>query len=250
MAFNTWKDFKNFEAAVKSKFRFIHSPEVKEFLANIKETLPDRARPLALGTILFRSQIGYETYESQGQTVACGHPSERMKPKRNNSHEGRANPKGISYLYLSNEDNTSLAELRPHNGQIISLARFKMNRDLKVVDCYSVRKHYRYWQCIFDEPQSQEDIGSAIWSMINSAFSTPVTNIESSAGYVPTQILAELFKAEDFDGICFESSMGEGRNFLLFDLDAADFIDCKVMETKSITYEFAEFTDHYSLQEK
>lgn len=250
MDFNTWEDFKNFEAAVKNEYRFIHSPEVKKFLDNIKRTLPNRARPLALGTVLFRSQIGCKTRKSQGQIVACGYPSKRMKPKPNKSHEGRANPKGISYLYLSDEDNTSMAELRPHKGQIISLAQFKMNRDLKLVDCSSVQNQYSYWRCIFDEPHSQEDIGSAIWSMINSAFSKPVTNNESSADYIPTQILAELFKAEDFDGVCFKSGLGEEHNFLLFDADAADFVDCKVMETKSIEYEFSEFTDHYSLQDK
>lgn len=250
MAFNTWEDFKKFEAAVKSEYRFIHSPEVKEFLANIKETLPNRTILLDRGTIFFRSQIGYEPFEAEGQIGACGFPSERMKPKPNNSHEGRANPKGISYLYLSDDPNTSLAESRPHKGQIISLAQFRINRDLKIVDCCTVPMHESEIRFIFNSPQSQEDIRDAIWSRINSAFTKPIANNDTHSDYVPTQILAELFKSSNLDGIRFKSGMGEGHNFLLFDVDSADFINSAVMETKAISYEFSVFTDHYLLRGK
>lgn len=250
MAFNTWKDFKKFEAAVKREYRFIHSPEVKEFLDNIKETLHDRTISLARGTIFFRSQIGYETFVAKGQIGACGFPSERMKPKPNNSHEGRANPKGISYLYLSDDVNTCLAESRPHKGQIISWAQFRINRDLRIVDCCTVPSHDSEMPFIFNPPQSQEDIGDAIWSRINSAFTKPITNNDAHSDYVPTQILAELFKSSSLDGIRFKSGVGEGHNFLLFDVDSADFINSAVLETKAISYEFSAFTDHYSLQEK
>lgn len=250
MAFNSWKDFENFEASVRSKYRFIHSSEVNDFLENLKETLPVRARKIALDTICFRSQIGYDTYESEGQIGACGYPSERMKPTSKVRREGRANPKGISYLYLSNDGDTSLAELRPHKGELISLAEFRIARELNVVDCVSRSKRYDLFGCYFNPPVSQEEIGDAIWSKIGSSFSKPVSNNDSSSDYVPTQVLAELFKSENFDGICFKSGMREGLNYLLFDIESADFIKSTVMETKSISYEFSEFTDHYRLQEK
>lgn len=250
MGFNSWQDYHNFEQDVKFRNRFVHSPEVDEFLFNIERTLPARERSLAHGSILYRGQIGYDEYESEGQLIVSGFPANRMKPIPNKGKEGRANPKGISYLYLSNCENTALAELRPHLGQYISSAQFQIQRNLRVVDCYSVVKHYSHVQCIFNPPQSQDEITNAVWSMINEAFTKPVTNEDESLDYVPTQILAEHFKAKGFDGVCFKSSMGAGHNFILFNLIDAELINCTVMESKSISYQFSECANRYYVQKE
>jgi hypothetical protein len=238
MGFNSWQDFVSFEENVKYKNRFIHSQDVTEFLSNIKRTLPDRKISLAVKTPLFRAQIGHDEDECEGSIRAIGYPAERMKPVPNKGAEGRANPKGISYLYLADDKNTSLAELRPNIGQRMSSAEFKVNRDLNIINCYSVSKYYNYAECVFNTPLTQEDITNAIWSMINDAFTKPVTNNDSTSDYVPTQFLAELFKSEGFHGVCFKSGMGEGCNFILFDLNDADFVGCTVMEAKSVKYDF------------
>ena len=126
MSFNTWRDYQNFAHDVKFKSRFVQSPEVNEFLLNIEKSIPDRELVLASGNILYRGQIGYDEYESEGQLTISGYPPQRMKPILNRGKEGRGNPKGISYLYLSNDENTALAELRPHLGQYISSAQFQL----------------------------------------------------------------------------------------------------------------------------
>lgn len=245
MGFNSWKDFQTFESDVKLKNRFVHSAEVLEFFLNVKRTLPARERPLATGSILHRGQLGYDEDESEGGTLIRGFNPKRMKPIPNKGTEGRANPKGISYLYLSNDENTALAELRPHLGQNISSAQFKVQKDLRIVDCYSVPHHYSHIRCFFDPPTSQDEIGNAIWSLINDAFSKPVNNVDQSADYVPTQILAEYFKSQDFNGVCFKSSMGIGYNYILFDLNDAELVNCTVMETTALSYEFKECTNRY-----
>jgi len=250
LGFISWRDFENFEKNVKHENRYVHSDEVKGFLSNIQRSLPARERSLAADSILFRSQIGYDEYVDEGQLIITGLPRERMKPTPLKGYEGRANPKGISYLYLADDEDTSMAELRPHIGEYISSAQFKVNRNLRLIDCYSVPKHYNYVMCIFDPPTSQEDIGYAIWSMINDAFTKPIKNNDSSSDYVPTQILAEVFKSEGFDGVCFKSSMGAGHNFVLFDLGVADLINCTVMETKSVSYGFSECGNRYHIQSK
>lgn len=250
MGFNNWQDFQQFERKVTFENRFVHSPVVSEFLSNIKRTLPPRERSVAAGSILYRSQIGYDEYESEGQLIISGFHATRMKPIPYKGKEGRANPKGISYLYLSNDENTALAELRPHLGQYISSAQFQMQRNLRVVDCYSVPRHYSHIECIFNPPISQEEIGNAVWSMVNEAFAKPVRNADDASDYVPTQILAEVFKSEGFDGVCFKSSLGKGYNFFLFNLSDAELINCTVMETKAVAYEFAECANRYHVQKK
>jgi len=86
--------------------------------------------------------------------------------------------------------------------------------------------------------------------MVNAAFTKPVTNVDNSSDYVPTQILAELFKSEGFDGVCFKSGMGAGHNFILFDLDVANVISCTVMETTNISYAFDERATRYFVQKE
>ena len=247
MGFNTWEDFANFDKHVRYESRFLLNPAAIEFLQNVKRTLSVRTLNLQSDFILYRAQIGHREYEDEdvGQTIIAGYLAERMKPIPHNGVEGRANPKGISYLYLSNDENTCLAELRPSCGQLLSSAQFKTKRDLRLVDCCSVARHYNQIECIFKPPQSQEEITNAIWSRINEAFTTPVTKNDSVSDYVPTQILAELFKTEGFDGICFKSGLGLGHNITLFNPDDADLVNCTVMETKSVSYEFSECANRY-----
>lgn len=240
MGFNSWEDFRSFKDNVKYSNRYIQSREVKEFLFNIEKTLSNREYPLPPGAPLFRGQIGCDELEIEGQlALSCFEPS-RMKPLINKGTEGRGNPKGISYLYLSDDENTALSELRPHLDQYISLAMFRTKRKLRIIDCISKRKHYSLAECVFNPPQSQDDMTDAIWSMINDAFSTPVTNLDNESDYVPTQILAELIKYNGYDGLCFKSSIGQGANFILFNLEDAEIINRKLMKPKTINYEFQE----------
>lgn len=250
MNFSSWVDFQNFVSSLKFKNRFIHSTEVINFLNNIERTLPSRERNLPFGTILYRAQLGINEIESEGGVILKGHPPQRMKPIPRKGKEGRANPKGISYLYLADNEVTALSELRPHLGQYISSAQFKVQRNLRLVDCYSVTKKYSHARCIFDPPKTDEEIICAIWSMINEAFSKPVTNDEESADYIPTQVLAEHFKSNGFDGVYYKSSMGPGNNFLLFNLDDAELVNCTVMETMEVNYMFRECANRYFVNEQ
>ena len=193
MSFSSWQDFNKFVHDVKNINRYFYSSLSSEFILNIKNTLLNREIKLTSGKILYRSQTGCEEgqfFEKQG------FPINRMKPLRNSGVEGRGNPKGISYLYLSSNENTSLAEQRPHIGQSLSVARFKVSRDLKLVKCYSNSKYYSNIECLLNPPCSQEEIDDAVWSMIHNEFTKPIVNENHSSAYVPTQILTEYFKTE------------------------------------------------------
>lgn len=41
-----------------------------------------------------------------------------MKPLSNSASEGRANPKGIPYLYVATDKETAMSEVRPSLGAI------------------------------------------------------------------------------------------------------------------------------------
>ena len=123
-------------------------------------------------------------------------PMERMKPLKDRAVEGRANPKGIPYLYLATNRETALAEVRPWIGSLISVGAFEILRELRIVNCSSDDHNI-----IYREEPPPEEREKAVWVSIDRAFSRPVDPSDDVAAYVPTQILAELFKAEGYDGI-------------------------------------------------
>lgn len=61
-------------------------------------------------------------------------------PSRYANH-GRANPTGIPYLYLGSMPDTAISEIRPHTGEIATVAEFEIPAVLIIVDLREPRKH-------------------------------------------------------------------------------------------------------------
>lgn len=245
MEFKSHNDFDIFQRHVRFEQRYVQTAPVAEFLAALATTLPSRTRSLSKGAVLYRAQIGYEEDHVEGELIITGFKEQRMKPNREFCGEGRANPRGIAYLYLSNDLNTCMAEMRPQRGQSLSVAQFGVRRDLRLVNCYSVEREFGDIELIFSPPTTREGIRDAIWWQINQAFSRPVSHGDNSSDYIPTQILAEFFRHHGFDGVCFKSGLGEGHNFVLFDLSAAELLNCGVYDVKAVRYEFQECANRY-----
>jgi len=165
-----------------------------------------------------------------------------MIPLKNRAMEGRANPKGISYLYLANDQKTAVAESRASIGEAVSVGVFKVTRDLWVVDC-SV-KAAEFPSIYFKEPSSKKRT-IAVWSDIDRAFSQPVNRSDDVADYAPTQILAELFKQNGFDGVAFRSSLADGHNLVLFDVEAATLTGCCLYQVTKFNLEFEQAGNPY-----
>jgi hypothetical protein len=67
------------------------------------------------------------------------------------------------------------------------------------------------------------------------AFSEPVSVDEPQSDYIPTQILGEAFRERGYDGIMYKSLLDErGKIIALFEVAAAELINCCLFETKSI----------------
>jgi hypothetical protein len=59
------------------------------------------------------------------------------------------------------------------------------------------------------------------WNDISTAFARPVNREDQESAYLPTQILAEAFKAEGFDGLAYRSGLERGTNIVLFNARVA-----------------------------
>ena len=59
------------------------------------------------------------------------------------------------------------------------------------------------------------------------------------ASYAATQIIAEFFRSEGFEGVAYESAFGKGHNLALFDIDAAELRNCGLYKLSKIAFEFS-----------
>ncbi|MDI6753247.1 MAG: RES family NAD+ phosphorylase [Thermodesulfobacteriota bacterium] len=241
--FKSWQSYWEFAQATTRRTRYVHDPGVEEFLQTVRESCKKQIETIPANRVWWRAQLGH-AHQPMYEDEDFPYPAERMKPLRDRAGEGRANPKGIPYLYLSTKRETALAEVRPWIGSLISVGAFEILRELRIVNCTTDVHNIVY----FEEPLPDER-EKAVWFAIDRAFSRPVDPADDVAAYVPTQILAELFKAEGYDGIGYRSSLGPGHNIALFDLDVADLIACLLFEVKDISFKFEQRPNSYQVKD-
>jgi len=242
MAFDSWADFFKFRRNVSAGNRFIRDEEAEIFIRNIEESCKRRTKNLASGSRYWRSQIGSDFNYNLMPPEPCPYNLERMKPKSNSAFEGRINSKGTPCLYLASEKETAIAEVRPWVGTLISVSQFELLSDVNLVDCSINHKDTPIYS---DEPPTDKEKEDAVWAYIDDAFSTPIVTSDYYAHYLVTQIISEVFKANNFDGIIFKSSVSEGHNLALFDLDIATPISCELQNVDNISFEFSEWFSPY-----
>jgi len=250
--FKSWNSYRAFSTRLQREKRFVRAPEDEDFLREVLRTSKARIKEMKAGFGLWRAQLGhgwrseYQDGEYMGEMPAA-YPPERMKPLPGRAKEGRANPKGIPVLYLSTRQETAMSEVRPWIGSLVSCAHFKTTRVLRIVDL-SVY-HGKGFVFYFEEPDASKR-EEAVWTQIDQAFSTPATSEDDTADYVLTQVIAELFKSEGYDGIAYKSAFGDdGYNIALFNLGDAQLTTCILHEVKSAQFTFEQIDNPYWVEE-
>jgi hypothetical protein len=242
------ESYRQFAQSVKTDLRYVRSKGASDFLNEVLASSGNRKLTIPRGHIYWRARLGCE-YEEVTREDGYIHEDDRpysvdaMKPISNWQSEGRANPRGIPYLYLATTRDTALAEVRPWIGATISVAQFRVRRDLNVIDCSRHHSTHEIVNLIGDHTRSRED---GVWVAIDQAFATPVSRDDESKEYIPTQIVAELFKSEGFDGIVYKSLLSEdGFNLALFNLKDAGVIQCGLYKVASISFDFQNTGSEY-----
>ena len=255
--FESSHDFPDFADYVKTTSRYVLDSKRQHFMDVLLETGKKRRTTLSKGDSLWRAQLGaeegphrtdgIEDEKSNGMEFlekSYPHHKDRMKPRTDRSCEGRVNPKGIPYLYLSTERETAMAEVRPWIGSYVSVATFIILRDLSLVDCGSDTRRptiYAIGSTGPDKDEREKDV----WWAVNQAFLEPVTRADDLADYAPTQMLAEKFREAGFDGINYGSTLGKGMSVALFDLNAATIDRCDLYQLESFNPVFSKAACSY-----
>jgi RES domain-containing protein len=236
--FASAEDFLAFRREVSLERRYLRSAATERFVRAVAATCERRQRSIAAGSRFWRAQLGnsWSTDRSRNTKRPRPHEPKRMVPLEDRAPEGRVNAKGIPCLYLATTPETAMSEVRPWIGSTITLAQFEARRVLRVVDCSLA--HGEPVQPGADHSPEQRE--AAVWAHIDRAFSFPVLTTDDIADYAATQVLAELFRCEGYDGLVYKSAFGaDGLNLALFDLESARQCQAELFEATEIRYRFA-----------
>jgi RES domain/HEPN/RES N-terminal domain 1 len=126
-------------------------------------------------------------------------------PQSKFASAGRMNAQGISVFYGAKEPSTALAEVRPPVGGQVAVARFVINRPLRLLDLEAL-KRVKHEGSMFDPMHIERIQKVNFLRKLRFLLSSPVMPNEAALGYLPTQAVADYLASEaKLDGIVFRS---------------------------------------------
>lgn len=230
--------WKNFSEHLKHKRRFIpgrHTfgfDDPKDWLS---PHLPQFEMDIPPGCVFHRARLGFAR-KSNGKREPLP-PGEIEAPPPQLATPGRANPRGISYLYTAESQRTAIYEIRPPLGTFVTVAQFRTLVKLTVVDL-SVTKSI---ESPFENDELAADMASnAMLAMLNKQLARPIQPNDQELDYLPTQYLAEVILDAGYDGIRYRSAMDSaGVNVMFFDPGKLKFVPpaCLItIQSKTLRY--------------
>ncbi len=220
---DNWNSFKE-EIKKENRF-FIKNPADLE---SIEETFP--VREYSKGKIFYRSRISNDEN---------GYPTEKMgKPPHKLSKSGRANPQGISYLYVAQSVDTTLFEARATFLDYVSIGEFKLLENTKVI---TLRTSFQVSPFLEGFSIEKYVKNKGFIDLLENELSKPLRRQDNELDYLPTQYLCEYIKHLGYGGVEYGSSLHEGGiNIVFFDDTKLDCVGVKVYEVSKIDIESRE----------
>ena len=188
-------------------------------------------RTYKAGDLFYRARISERS----------GFPANEMSaPPAGKSSEGRANARGITCLYVANDIETTLHEVRAGVFDFVSVGTFRLKQDIVVVDLPAITEISP-----FEEGLEYLDhaINKQHLKKLNSEMSKPLRRSDSTLDYVPTQYVVDFIKSiehkerQEYDGIKYNSTTNpEGYNLAIFKPDLFECIAVDVYDIEKLQY--------------
>lgn len=153
-------------------------------------------------------------------------------PPKEISTAGRANPVGIPYLYLSDNEETILYEIRASYLDEISVATFskkeEITEEIIISDFTEIPTLYH------PNGVNKRIKSTLLKQLISRDLSKPMRRYDSEIDYIPTQFICEFIKVfTDVQGIKFRSSLhNTGNNLVIFN---QDIMNCNTIKKVQIS---------------
>ncbi len=165
--------------------------------------------------------------------------NEMSSPPPKFASAGRANPLGIPFLYLSDNEETVLYEVRGSYLDEVSVAIFTKNEDYLNPDTNNEVRISDFTEIPTLYHSNSDVVRNKIKStllkqLISRDLSKPMRRYDSELDYIPTQFICEFIKTfTNVQGIKFRSSLhNTGSNLVLFN---SDTMKCREVKKVRIT---------------
>lgn len=212
--FHAWESFKHM---IKHYSRFFDPQGFNlrgDYLEQMNPYIYEFIADIPIGTKFYRAREAkkdllpiekIEPYSQMGPPPAIFATTNRMSPA------------GIPYLYLASDKETTIKECRINTGKEAIIAELILNEELQILDLSSNK--FFVTDSIFDPEYDHETIWmNNFWKSFVKEVSEPVSEDKNdhSYEYAATQLVAEYYRMKGYDGICFNSSVGPGKNYVFF----------------------------------
>ena len=155
-------------------------------------------------------------------------------PPKEVTTSGRANPLGIPYLYLSNNEDTVLYEIRATYLDDVTVAKFSikpnLNKKVLISDFTEIPTLYH------PNEVDKRIKARLLKERISRDLSQPIRRYDSELDYIPTQFICEFIRLyTDVDGIKFRSSLhNTGINYVIFDQNIMTCIEVNKVQVSRV----------------
>ena len=223
---NSWDGFVE---ALKNRNRFhTHYLDLKlleRFFSYIR-------KPYKAGTIFYRSRL------STKAGLTC---DEMGAPRSEKAPDGRANACGIRCLYLGNEEETTIYEVRAGLYDYVTVGKFVLKRDVIVVDFKQINLISPFLEGL---DCMEYAINKEHLNKISNEMSKVMRRSDSILDYIPTQYITDFVKSIKHDGVTeyagieYKSVMyNKGYNMAVFDPELFECVETKVYRIDTMDYD-------------
>ena len=214
----SWDVFKKY---LRNENRF-HSKYIN--LEILESALKEAETIISEGTKLYRARISNRKGYSR---------KEMWAPPDDVASPGRANSKGQSCLYLCSDKKTTVKEIRAHAFDFVTIATFKLKRDVKVLDLSALVHRSPFYS---ENDKVAYLLNEGTLRQIQNDLAKPMSRLDSELDYLPTQYISDFAKFLGYDGVKYFSTFNRmaynvalfkptacsciyHRNFLIGDLE-------------------------------
>ncbi len=165
---------------------------------------------------------------------------EMFCPPKEDSSAGRANPKGIPYLYLSDNAETILYEIRASYLDDVTIASFMIKPEIEEEVIIS---DFTEDPTLYHPNEVNKKIKSRLLKKIISRdLSKPMRRYDSDLDYIPTQFICEFIKIfTNVHGIKFRSSLHNvGNNLVIFNQNLMNCVDTKKVRVSKVVINYSD----------
>lgn len=203
----SWDVFKKY---LRNENRF-HSKYIN--LEILESVLKETETLIPEGTKFYRARVSNRKGYSRNEMWAP--PDDVASP-------GRANSRGQSCLYLCSRKETTVKEIRAHAFDYVTIATFKLNRDVNVLDLSAIVHSSPFYA---ENDKVAYLLNEGTLQQIQNDLAKPMSRFDSELDYLPTQYISDFAKFLGYDGVKYISTFDKmSYNVALFESTACDCI--------------------------